>query len=54
MKKFLMLSILLLSGCCTEENNIIVIHRHPTVTDSMHQHPDLQLRGSLYVDDIIK
>lgn len=54
MKTFLLASILLLSGCMMEEENVIIVHQHPPVCDIMDVKPDMSVNGRLYVDEIIR
>jgi hypothetical protein len=53
MKKLLILSILLLTGCMEETFTTVIIPKHHEVNDTMHSHP-ATIRGELYIDDIIR
>ncbi len=52
MKKYLLASLLLLSGCM--EETIIISNAHERAIDAMEVEPTVVVHGSLYVDDIIR
>lgn len=52
MKQLLLTACLLLAGCMSEEDNIIIIRSHPHIQDTMHIHPDIRVQHSVYLEDL--